>query len=111
MPYGGRGRVQRHHRDSNRLNNARSNIAFLCVQHHKDAHRASDGRLGGGARPRINALLTDRAIAMTALAREQRENGATVEQVAAGLGVHPVSVYRWFRKYPKPVPTDIEVTP
>ena len=101
MPYGGRGRVQRHHIDSDRSNNARSNIAFLCVKHHKDAHKASDGKVGGGPRPRVNALRTAKAIADTQLARAALAEGMSVEDVAAQLGVEKHSVYRWLRKYPE----------
>ena len=75
MPYGGRGRVQRHHRDGDRLNNTRKNIAFLCVKHHKDAHRSLDNAVGGGARPRIAAMMRERAIESARTARVMRDNG------------------------------------
>jgi hypothetical protein len=99
MPYGGRGRVQRHHRDGDRLNNDRSNIQFLCVKAHKEAHQKLDGKVGGGPRPRVNKMRTDKALAMTARARQMREAGHTIESIARSLDVHPLTVYRWFRKY------------
>lgn len=101
MPYGGRGRVQRHHNDGDRMNNTRENIAFLCVKHHKDAHRALDGKIGGGARPRINQLLTDRATANAQRARTMRASGMSSGAIGKELRVHPTSVLRWFRKYPE----------
>lgn len=91
---------ERHHIDSDRLNNARSNVAFLCKKHHKDAHRLSDGKIGGGARPRVNAMRTAKAVAMTAEARGLRSQGLLVREVAGRLGVHEETVWRWFRKYP-----------
>lgn len=100
MPYGGRGRVQRHHIDSDRLNNQPDNIAFLCVRHHNDAHRASDGRIGGGARPRITALLHNRAVARSVEARALRSGGMSWRDIGARFGVSAESVRRWFRKYP-----------
>ena len=99
MPYGGRGRVQRHHIDSDRMNNDASNIAFLCVQHHKDAHKASDGAVGGGARPRVNQIRTDKAIIGMGYARTLIEGGKSIDEAAAILRVHPHTVRRWFRKY------------
>lgn len=101
MPYGGRGRVQRHHRDGDRLNNTRKNIAFLCVKHHKDAHRSLDNAVGGGARPRIAAMMRERAIESARTARVMRDNGWDTRQIALELGVDPWTVLRWFRKYPK----------
>jgi hypothetical protein len=101
MPYGGRGRVQRHHRDGDRLNNTRANVAFLCVKHHKDAHRALDGAVGGGARPRIAAMMRDRAMESAAVARRCRDAGWTTAEIADGLEVDPWTVLRWFRKYPE----------
>ena len=100
MPYGGRGRVQRHHVDGDRMNNDRANIAFLCVQHHKDAHRVSDGKVGGGPRPRVAALLRDRAIAQTQIARQALADGYTLLGVAESMGVSVWTVHRWLRKYP-----------
>lgn len=32
--------TERHHRDGNRLNNSKNNIAFLCRKHHIEADRA-----------------------------------------------------------------------
>ena len=92
---------ERHHIDSNRLNNAPSNIEFLCKKHHKAAHRQSDGKVGGGPRPRVNAMRTAKAIRMTAEARRLRGQGLLIREIADRLGVHPVSVERWFRKYPE----------
>lgn len=100
MPYGGRGRVQRHHIDSDRMNNAEANIAFLCVKHHKDAHRATDGAVGGGARPRITALLAGQARSKAAHAAELRRLGRSAAEIAADMGVDRGTVSRWFRKYP-----------
>lgn len=100
MPYGGRGRVQRHHRDGNRLNNDRSNIQFLCVKAHKDAHQSLDGMVGGGPRPRVNEMRTAKAIVGTGYARALMGSGKSIDEVAAILRVHPASVWRWLRKYP-----------
>ena len=102
MPYGGRGRVQRHHRDSDRMNNVHENIAFLCVKHHKEAHQESDGMVGGGPRPRVTRMMHDRAVEMSREARSLRADGLTVDEVAVRLRVHRASVLRWFRKYPVP---------
>ena len=100
MPYGGRGRVQRHHIDSDRMNNAASNIAFLCVKHHKDAHKDGDGAVGGGARPRITALLRDRARLNATAAANMRALGIATTDIAQSFGVTRETVDRWFRKYP-----------
>ncbi len=99
MPYGGRGRVQRHHRDSDRMNNDRSNIAFLCVQHHKDAHAASDGMVGGGARPRIYAMQRAQANDRASAAAGLRAEGVSTVEIARLMGVDRGTVSRWFRKY------------
>lgn len=97
---GGRGTVDRHHIDSDRMNNEPDNIAFLCRKHHNDAHRQSDGRIGGGPRPRVVALMRDRAIARYRLAESYRRDlGWNNRTIAAHLGVHPDSVKRWFAKY------------
>lgn len=101
MPYGGRGRVQRHHVDSDRLNNSAENIRFLCAQHHRNAHRDGDGVVGGGPRPRVAAMLRDRAIAASTVARTMALGGMTTEQIAQKLEVNPWTVRRWFRKYPE----------
>lgn len=51
---GGRGGIERHHRDRNRMNNERENIAFLCPPHHRAAHviqrNPVDGRFLRGYR-------------------------------------------------------------
>lgn len=94
----GRGVIDRHHRDSNRLNNDPSNIAFLCRRHHQAAHRLTDGKVGGGARPRVAKLGHDRGVARAAYARALKASGWTVDEIAAEMGVHPVSVFRWFRQ-------------
>lgn len=95
----GRGVIDRHHRDSDRMNNEPENIAFLCRRHHNAAHRATDGRIGGGPRPRIVALLHDRATDMARTARAMSAAGATTREIATALAVHPSSVTRWFKKY------------
>lgn len=100
MPYGGRGRVQRHHRDSDRLNNSAENIAFLCVQHHKDAHRKSDKKLGGGARPRIATMMRDRAMERAQGVHEMVAEGHSVAEIARLRGVDPGTVRRWVKRYP-----------
>ena len=96
----GRGVIDRHHVSGDRLDNSPANIAFLCRRHHHDAHRVLDGRIGGGARPRITAMLRDRAREQSDLARRLHAGGMPVKEVAATLGVHPESVRRWWRKYP-----------
>ncbi len=95
----GRGVIDRHHRDSDRLNNAASNIAFLCRKHHQAAHSVSDGKVGGGPRPRIVALMRDRAMRRYESAVALRHYGWTTRQIAERLDVDPASVTRWFRKY------------
>ena len=96
----GRGVIDRHHRDSDRMNNAPENIAFLCRKDHNAAHRTSDGRIGGGPRPRIAAMHRARAAGMAGQARAMSASGMTAPQIAEALGVHPKSIDRWFRKYP-----------
>ena len=98
--WSGRGSVDRHHRNSDRLDNRPENIAFLCRLHHSAAHRMSDGKVGGGARPRIVALMRDRAAESSRLARGMLASGATRGEVADAFGVHPTSVSRWLKKYP-----------
>lgn len=95
----GRGVIDRHHRDSDRLNNDPSNIAFLCRRHHQAAHKLTDGKVGGGPRPRVVAEQRIRADERARLARRMVSSGMTVPAVAAAFGVDPSSVVRWFRKY------------
>lgn len=99
----GRGVIDRHHRDSDRLNNDRSNIAFLCRRHHQAAHRLTDGKVGGGRRPRVNALQRARAEERAQHARRLLEAGMSIAEVGDQLGAHPASVYRWLRKYSRGV--------
>ena len=81
------------------------NIAFLCRKHHNDAHRALDGRIGGGPRPRITALLRERAVRRAGeAARLMRTEGLTYLQVAGRMDVNPWTVQRWFGKYPEVAP-------
>lgn len=100
LPYGER-RVDRHHIDSDRLNNKPSNIAFLCKRHHKAAHRQSDGRVGGGLREGAGEASRRAAKSRAVQAAELRHAGMKIVEVAEVLGVHPVSVMRWWRKYPE----------
>lgn len=93
---GGRGTVDRHHRDSDRLNNAPENIAFLCRRHHHDAHRQSDGKVGGGPRPRITRMFHDRGVERAVVAWRLRGIGMRNAEIAAALGVSPKSVQRYF---------------
>lgn len=95
----GRGVIDRHHRDSDRLNNDRSNIAFLCRKHHLAAHRVSDGKVGGGHRPRINAMHQKHALERFAEAKRLRGDGLTDPQIARRMGVDDWTVSRWFHKY------------
>jgi hypothetical protein len=95
----GRGVIDRHHRDGDRMNNAESNIAFLCRRDHVAAHRLLDGQIGGGVRPRVNEMLRSKAIARSAEAARLRDAGQTTRQIAASLGVDPWTVLRWFQKY------------
>lgn len=94
----GRGVIDRHHRDSNRLNNDPSNIAFLCRRHHNAAHRVTDGKIGGGARPRVAKLTHDRGAARAAYARTLGALGWTTDQIASEMGVDRSSVLRYFRE-------------
>ena len=98
-PPGGRGTVDRHHRDSDRLNNAPDNIAFLCRKHHHAAHRETDGKVGGGPRPRIVAMMRERGLQRYRHAVMLRSHGLSNGEIADDLGVNPKSVDRWFRKY------------
>jgi hypothetical protein len=100
----GRGTVDRHHRNSDRLDNSPGNIAFLCRKHHQAAHRLSDGKVGGGPRPRIAALLHNRAMARAREASVLMSLGLTKGEVADALGVHPESIRRWFVRYPEVAP-------
>lgn len=95
----GRGAIDRHHRNSDRLDNSPENIAFLCRRHHHAAHRLSDGKVGGGPRPRIAALLRSRALERYAEAVRLREAGLSDRAIAERMGVDVWSVTRWFRKY------------
>jgi hypothetical protein len=95
----GRGSIDRHHRNSDRLDNAPENIAFLCRRHHHAAHKLTDGKVGGGPRPRIAALLHDRAIVSAIEAAALRDAGLTQAAIAARMGVNPKTVSRWFGKY------------
>ena len=97
----GRGVIDRHHRNSDRSDNSAANIAFLCRKHHLAAHRESDGKVGGGARPRIVALNRDRAIDQAREAAPYFRSGWTTARIAETLGVHPETVRRWTRKYPE----------
>lgn len=96
----GRGVIDRHHRNSDRLDNSPENIAFLCRRHHHAAHKLTDGRVGGGARPRITAMIRDRAVAAAGEARRMLASGVPIADVAAQQGVSVYSVKRWLRKYP-----------
>jgi hypothetical protein len=96
----GRGVVDRHHRDSDRMNNAPENIAFLCRKDHLAAHRNGDGMVGGGARPRIAAMHRANAIERSNQAREMSASGASTREIASAMGVDPWTVLRWFSKYP-----------
>jgi 5-methylcytosine-specific restriction endonuclease McrA len=102
-PFKGRGPgvVDRHHRNSDRSDNSPENIAFLCRKHHNDAHRLTDGKVGGGPRPRIAALLHGRALENAGTAAAYLAAGWTTDEVADHLGVHPESVRRWMKKYPE----------
>lgn len=97
----GRGVIDRHHRDSDRLNNDRANIAFLCRKHHQEAHRQTDGKVGGGHRPRINALHRSRALERFAEAQHLEAAGLTHPEIAVVMGVDDWTVSRWFHKYGK----------
>lgn len=96
-------RIARHHRDGDQSNNDPSNIAFLCRPCHTEAHavmrRLGIGRMSGGPRPRITALLRDRAIVRYRDAKALRDQGLTDDEIAASMGYHPLSVRRWFIKY------------
>ncbi len=99
-PYGGRGNVQRHHVDGDTMNNGRTNIAFLCITHHMQAHRLRDGHgPGGGARPRVAKMVHDRAVAKFQHAIPLSDAGLIHEEIALRLGVSRSTVSRWFRKY------------
>ena len=93
----GRGSIDRHHRDSDRLNNTRENIAFLCRRHHHAAHALTDGKVGGGPRPRIAKMTHDRGVERAAVAWRLRGIGMDDAEIAAALGVSPLSVPRYFR--------------
>lgn len=101
---GGLGLIHRHHRDGDQTNNVPANIAFLCKADHDAEHRrmamAHVGRTSGGRRPRVYAMQRDRAAALAAIARGYRAAGWKVDAIAAELGVHPMTIHRWFRKYP-----------
>jgi hypothetical protein len=95
----GRGVIDRHHRDSDRSNNTPENIAFLCRKHHMAAHRASDGRVGGGARPRIVAMNRAVSAAHYQEAAALRSQGHSYRSIARVMGVAKSSVDRWVRTY------------
>jgi DNA invertase Pin-like site-specific DNA recombinase len=91
--------IDRHHRDSDRMNNDHENIAFLCRRHHSAAHRASDGKIGGGPRPRVAREFREAAIARAHEGARLRDAGASTAEIARSLAVDPKTVTRWFRKY------------
>lgn len=97
------GLIHRHHRDGDQTNNDPSNIGFLCKPHHDDAHSVmaarGAGRSRGGARPRVTAMLRDRAQAQAALAAGLRAQGLSSPAIAAALGVNRRTVTRWLEKY------------
>lgn len=97
----GRGQIDRHHRNSDREDNRPENIAFLCRRHHHAAHRASDGKVGGGPRPRIAQMVRSRGLERAAVAWRLRGIGMADAEIAAVLGVSPMSVPRYFydRRY------------
>lgn len=95
--------IQRHHRDGDQMNNDPSNIAFLCQPDHTEEHRGMRalgiGRKVGGPRPRIVALMHDRAVQSWTMASALLAQGMTYAEVAADFRVHPDTVRRWERKY------------
>lgn len=97
----GQGMTDRHHRNSDRMDNSPENIAFLCRKHHLAAHKLSDGKVGGGPRPRIVALMHDRGLERYEQAVLLRRQGLTNAEIASRLSVHLDSVRRWFSKYEK----------
>ena len=82
------------------MDNDRANIAFLCRKHHADAHKRLDGRVGGGARPRVVAMMHDRALEQSLEARRLLSDGRSKQEVADLMGIHLYSLKRWLRKYP-----------
>jgi len=95
----GRGVIDRHHRNSDRLDNSPENIAFLCRKHHNAAHRLTDGKIGGGPRPRVAAMMHDRTVVRAREAAALRDAGVSIPEIARRMGVDSWSVHRWFRKY------------
>jgi hypothetical protein len=95
--------VGRHHADGDRLNNTRENIVFLCKRHHIAAHRALDGRIGGGPRPRVAEMQRQRARSRYLEAAAMRDSGCSTVSIAASLGVDRKTVTRWFQKYAESV--------
>lgn len=95
----GRGVIDRHHRNSDRTDNSAANIAFLCRKHHQAAHRLTDGKVGGGSRPRIAALTREKGLRRYREAVPLRAAGLSDQAIAERMGFHPTSVTRWFQKY------------
>ena len=89
----------RHHRDSDRLNNAPDNIAFLCRQHHKDAHQLTDRKVGGGPRPHLARTAHEDALPRMKRAAEMQAAGIRVRDIATALGVHRNTIWEWLREY------------
>ena len=97
----GRGTIDRHHVDGNRLNNTSSNVHFLCRKHHMAAHQNLDGKVGGGPRPRIYAMQKAQGTERAAKIREMLTSGATIQEAALRINIHVASAYRVLRKYPE----------
>jgi hypothetical protein len=81
------------------MNNSLSNIAFLCVKHHKDAHRSGDGRIGGGPRPRVVEYVIARARGHWENAKVMRASGMTYAMIGKEMGFAKDTVRHWFDRY------------
>ena len=91
----GRGSVERHHRNSDRLDNSPENIAFLCRKHHIAAHKSGDGRVGGGKPPHVIAAERSRMRRGAEEVARLMRSGLTQTETAARLGVRKSTVQRW----------------
>lgn len=95
----GRGSVERHHIDSDRLNNGPSNIRFLCRKHHIAAHRVGDGRIARPG-PETIAAWQEPSRQLAAIAAQLHATGQSFAAIGRELSVTTGTVFGWRVRYP-----------
>lgn len=89
-------KAERHHKDGNTRNNDRSNIAFLCNKHHKEA----DGRM---TRPAFRAACSRVGTTLTPEHRAKIGAGLVGHQVSdATRAKLSAAKYAYYADKPKP---------